>query len=1719
MADDGTMEVLPALQALYRDLTAIADSLKEDREERGRLALAQLPDTPLLATVADNFQRLLEKPGRKKESRDTVLSGKVRIGDVDWTVNKDFQEIILQVADDLDLDEIEATRLALQVEDDQERLGRSRKECAVIRFHQQRKYLLSCMHVLLELYKEADELLADDGDDSLERLGQYVNCNIFRRSATGAADTGAGPRFVPACVAALGDIRAWLQKISEQVHGAAMLGRAMEPQTQEAYEFAHISLMQQHELLAVILSYAVERHMAVESDFVSFLGDFRRASRYDYFIVHLVPVLGAYITIFGSTEGTASVEQARSLNAAICQQLETSAGTLPFLDAAVKCWWIAEYSGWYMEGAAGSGLANIDLDEEDIQRSKQFTEALKDGAFDFLLTVLFDIKVTEWQDSFQNKLRGWAQKRTPTLPPDTVPFTTPLQGRIMAKMEMFVDAFISNMPDVLRKLKIEEDEQRQAGQRQQQDIDLERFLLLIAYTYEGRPEAADAFWADPESNLAGFLQWTSRRTTTPQQTAFCEMLQCLSDDAESATRAHEFLLDEGHQLRRPSSITWAHILKEFEYYVNSAISKPAGAQPVAPRATKLDSERAESEAEVLMLQEAYLRLITKLASQSGPCRDHLLQLPNDKLVLLLLQAISSAVGHQIRAYAFKALSGLMAQKSLPRNHAMWVCAESCFTGHYASPAMPARSQASLAVNAPTQSTWMEGLFQEMSSSFDDMSSFIQFLTVLTYPPAEASLLNDALPYPENLGASTRTRPGIEPYIDFILGHIFSSRASESSDVMQQRVLRYHCLDFALACICSFNEDLIIFSNESNINVDSAIQTKDLETYVTLHPFARVMEWMYDSKFTRAIMDTIQNSSDIGKAAPDSPLILGVLRAVELLSKALDLQATFLDLVRPIVKPHLRAQGRSFWTPTSNTAFSSIEDAIMTSLTLVSDLGRYCGIGHPGITMASLKLLEKISTSPRIISAWQSGPSNQTHRNRAIVALEEKGDAQAIAGAFTTELASPLDFSQEASSTDYQIKACILDFLYSCLKANPDRPTIAHLLLGFHCSANMLEIEPGSAFDRGSALFHSLLPFIIEVPANNEDGIMLSWLIGLKYKVMRIFKLLWSSPLSANLVLSELRDNDFLFYILLQGLVTQQSSIWDGQVANGPDFLASPAAQGFVDHLSMRALALEYIACELCSVTQGQMPALKRRIFDALGGQIVIEGMESITVPSVFEFHDSLPQEDLFATPPPQLPTFKDMDLDLRACLEEDDESNSIYNLSKVDEVLLLKRNEDAKSNQLILQQDAALVDAEEETLRLYIVYRNRLTQTQAYSLKILRAWTKLLMVMTDCNDFRGTHKVSFILQTLQATLPGLEMYGSEKPSPALELAKLAKVVLFKLDFAAMSSVDKDSEAAESLISDKLFQLLQICLDAIAKWVASQELRAVYYSLCYRYLSGLLDHGPGSPSGLRRTTKIIQSFGEKLLNVICDDAFGGDPRCQSAALVLLATLVQLGRREGDYYVVEALNRLNFIGVVVDSLRGVLQEWAGISRSGKHEGPEASPMQWVMRKLITPLHPCRVGNPDDQNYLNSKLVLLLQLCQTGQGAKYVLHANIFRAVEESELFKVDPELYVDPTNAKALENHYLLLVKVAQIISVAIVSRGSHNILQGRRFLTGHRTLVAHVLKRSAGIGTGTGKIDTVLAGRVDDLAAAFMIMITATGFLEFENQMLTEDPKSAPMLFH
>lgn len=378
MAEDGVLE---AILALHGQLLTVVEVLKEDREGRGQELLTRLPNHPVLETVSDKFKGLLEKEGRKKESRDKVLSGKINAFDEEYNLNREFQEIALQVADDLDLDEIEAAKLALAAEESEAEFGRPLRECANLLFHQQREYLLDCMRLLLDLAKEEDELLADEDSDDLGLLGQFVDQNILRKRQPGQPAPVAKDKFVRECMTTMGNIRVWLQKLIDQKTSATMLGRLEDWEFQEIADNTHDSLIRQHELLAVILCSAVERHLATQDDFLDFIRLLRSMDKYDFatgmssnyafsgcsfskltLIVHLFPVLGTYITLFGSTEGTGSVEQARQLNGIICQQSDDDPRPLPFLHAAIRAWWIAEYSGWYMEGAAGDGLPGVDVD-------------------------------------------------------------------------------------------------------------------------------------------------------------------------------------------------------------------------------------------------------------------------------------------------------------------------------------------------------------------------------------------------------------------------------------------------------------------------------------------------------------------------------------------------------------------------------------------------------------------------------------------------------------------------------------------------------------------------------------------------------------------------------------------------------------------------------------------------------------------------------------------------------------------------------------------------------------------------------------------------------------------------------------------------------------------------------------------------------------------------------------------------------------------------------------------------------------------------------------------------------------------------------------------------------------------------------------------------------------------------------------------------------------
>ncbi|CAK7265473.1 hypothetical protein SEPCBS57363_001601 [Sporothrix epigloea] len=1718
MADISTLE---ALQALHRELVALTEHRYDSLEA---LDIG-------LQSHATAFQNLIDKKPRKAESRQVVESGKIEIGGEEYSINREFQEYTLQLADELDLDEIETAGILLDSEDDLVTLGRPLLVCGLIRFHQQRKYLLDCARLCIRL---ADDQELDPELQTV--LTDYVSQNVFRVPGPGQPHTSSDSRIVARCMASMQGIRTWLQRLSDRATAASVLQETQSPEIKEMFEFSRLSLVQQHEAVAMILYGAVAKRHVEAKDFREFLVFLQRWERYDTLLLHFFPTLAMYIRLFGSPDGISDLKQARQLNDVVSKREDDGVWQLPALRAALCAWWIAEYSGWYMDDL-DIPLDHIDVDKEDGERADMFSICLKEGALDFILSVSADVEMRKWQDPTPSGVQLWIQRTCPPLAPDAVSFSDYFRIGVLEQLENFVDAFISNLPDVIRQLRVDEDEQRQLSQTHEQSLELERFLLVISHAYEGRPEAGEAFWADPESNLTGFMQWASHRASTPLVSAFCEMLRSISSNEVAANAAHEFLLDEINssttstgRIRRSQSLTWIQIIKELEFFTARICTHTNPVPALTYRNGKPNDNQEEAEPESAIMLQCYLRLIARICANSRAARVWLLRSMDFSIVGILFQLASLPVPRPLRACIFTALRALLTDKTLDISYIMWNCLDDYMTGIYAVP------QAHVSLAATNPSVYMEDFFGEVGQGFEQPYALVQFLLALMVPSVDQSSLNDALPFPESIGSAMRT-PGIEPYIDFVLETVLGKLSRYTSDKQQQHTLRLSALDFALACLGTFNEHLILIANDTAIPVDNIIATTDLAAYVKLHPFARVMEWVYNHSVVEAVFAAIhEDPSEIGNAAPDSPLILGIIRAVELITNILDLQDTYLDLVRQVIRLKLGERQK----PVSAT-YSFFEEAIASHLDLIVDLGNCCGLGHPSLTLACLKLLEKISVSPKVISAWNPGPGHHAHRNKAIVALEKDNEAAVVSGVFVSEMIAPLDLGLEADSPNYCIKTYILDFLYACLQALPDRPTIAHLLLGFKCGVGNLSVESGGSFDNRTSLFHNLIRVLLEAPFGDDSLGMRHWLILLKHKIMRIFQVLWRSSLSSAIVLADLRENDFAFHLLVREVVLKQEMPWDGVLSMAPEFPATEASVGFIEFWALRAMTLEYVGIELCSVSQNRLPSLKRRIFNALNGKVIDDNNEAIEVATVFDLYDFLSSNNSTAHWDIPAPHFKRLrDLDLRAAMVNEAsvatagtgaDYTTLYDLDKAREIVLLKTAETVKASGAVEKALEELRDdmhREEVMLLEYLAFLNRQKQLTSNLQVVLQSWAKLLLVMFEANKFAGAAQVSFLLQALQAILPGLEASSAENPVQAFELAKLAEVLLYKLfsekDVAdgsnakteivdinsdsvydrglgagkntasALVVVDGKGRQMSSLVSDKLFQLFQICLFATCKWVGSSDLRTIYYNICYRYIAGILDKDNRGflPTGWHKANKSVSVCGERVLNVVCDDAYSCDSfTCQTAALVLLGALVRLGEHEHDSHVVDSLNRLNFIGILVDSLKTTLQDGLAIIQSGR---------------------------ADHRMAHDAKFALLLQLCQTRDGAAYTLHANLFRAIELSGLFSADPELQVDPSNTAALSQHYSLLVQVARVIGAAVVSRGSHNILQGRRFLVEHRMLVMHVLKRSAGFGSASSS--PVLDERVEDLAEAFMVLIVATDFLEYEDQAPVQSPKnSTRALFH
>lgn len=1449
-----------------------------------------------------------------------VESGVVPINGQDFQINAEFQQDTLQLAEILDLDEVDAAKLYSQGQTDAASLDRSAVTSAAILFHRHREYILDCFRIALQLAGDASQ-----EDDARAPFLTFIDLVLDRK--INASQAGSGSQYWRRALDDMRSIERRLHVISDRLQSTAMLGHTHAVDYVEIMQFQRQSLLRQHEALGAICYYLVKASYTKHDDLPTLLDVLKKLDRFDAIALHYFPMTACSVSLFASFESQCSLSEARNLHETITSSKDADGWPLRSFRAAVIAIWLAEYSGRYVDGHIDSRLDGIDLDVESGSRSTRFMEALRDGALHFMLSVCQDVKSSVWFDAARHGLTVFLMQDGLSLQLEQVSAAGYFQDIVMEQFQTFTDAFITNMPDTLRKLKYEEDEQRRQmhGRLQlrsaEYELHLERFLVLISFAFEGFPLAAETFWADPDGNLFGFLQWASQRQSTPRVAAFCEMLRALSEGEECADSAHKFLVEEGQasaaRFRRTGSLSWSHIIAELEFYSTSIRDKPAIQQGLGPTSGTVQPDLLV-EPESAMMLECYLRLATHLLRQSGAAREWALTHPTFHLHEHLLLLCRSSIESRLRACAFSTLAALLTHKTREASDGMWTALDSWVSGAAQQLVTNARQANPAAVSASHEQV----IFDTISVGFEEPLSFVNLLRVLIERSVDDDQLNDMLPFPESLGSAYRM-PGIEPYIDFIMGRVFAVKSVDLPDPIHVRMIRVACLGFAVSCLGSFNEDLIVLANRSSISVDSAIRTSTLANYARLHPFARVMEWFFNEKVIVALFTTlIQDIQEVNNSDAESPLIQSLLASIDTVNLIMTLQATYLDIVRPIVK----MQSTSRRPVVANSALASFEDAILNNIQAIASLGLYAGSGFETLSIASLRLLQKLSVSRKLAPPVLGIKNRRPEKSRLITALEYNNDAESVSRSLIQELQFEIrQVEVGPQSVGIEIKAEILKFLTTTLDACFDRPNLAHLLLGFECSAQSLSIAEDSLFANNNALFHAVMRLRLECPFLLSDSV-LSWLCVLKDGAMQVLRSLWRSTLSAAPTLSELRANDFLFVEFLQQLPISTNVLWDGRPVNDPDFYLSESAAAHASFLASRAAFLEIVAIELQLAFRSGATSQRDRIKASLLGLTVLLDGQRLENMTIFDHLDFLELALSESVPLPESKWFNVRDFDL--CRINTANLVPRFNIEQAEQVIALRTNELHSGGQLANAGDEQQVLADAHNLLLCLTANNRHANIAVAHMETLKAWTQLVIVMLTCCQFEAQEKQSFVLQVLQLILPRLDQSLSTDPSTSLLLIQLGKFLLQH----ANTSVELSSSAEMDVATERLFHLYQVSLDAIHSSQTSKISREPCYQICQKYLRSI-QTGPSQALNRRRALQSFKASGDHLSEIICDDAYAGEGQCRATATLLLEALVAVSNEERSRHILESFTKVNFINVVVDTIRNFPSELQGASSTGE------------------------------------------------------------------------------------------------------------------------------------------------------------------------------------------
>jgi nuclear pore complex protein Nup205 len=1684
------MESLERLQDLHADLVAFTETRLANIER-----LWQELEDSLLA-----FRNLLDKPTIAPSDREAYNAGKITVEDQEYSINDEFRHFARALATSLDVDELEAAKILIadsgvKVSADLDFLAYS-----VARFHDRRDLTLQNLRLLLQESQnfELEPPLRDGFTDALKYVLD-INDGVV----------GNASLYIKKCLDTMKTIEQRHLTLVNQIVNRPAEGELARLEYFALLEFQKDSIFKQHEALACILTYLFRGDYSTQEDLRKIEAATTEWNRLDLYLIHYLPVYSAAFRRFGSGDaltGLTSYDQ-RSLNSLFgTLKHDRSSTTIdPFL-ASTRLFWTAEYAGALTPGR--------ESDEELKSLSAQMKSGLQDHALEFLLAVCSALSVDMWRHPARQEMVDLLLSEAPSFSFDTDQPSNYFREMCMESIEIFSESWISNLPDSIRQLKNEEDNQRLLRITAMQDgagfdpmnepagpLHLESFLILISFAFEGRPEAAEQWWEDPESNLYGFLQWASKRQTVPRVGAFCEMLCSIADGPDGAAAVHKFLLEESvpvanSRTRRMPSLNFSQIFAELELY-SRKVHEKAPTSLLANRKV-LPTDMNESESPVML--STYLRMLAHLCRTTAITRDYLYSQNTLDLARTLLLLVSGPVPSYLRASAFTTLEALLTEKDLIRTHAMWITID-----EWASSPMDVSNVVGAKTGGPPTQTLatVQNTLGSLSLAVDQYDAFIGLLKVLLTPIPSGGPQSPVLGFPEDLGSTYRPA-GVGPYIDFVCGQIFVKRLPEIAPEPQALRCTFHCLDLVATVLESFSESYVAMLDRTMNRRDSSPEVVRAITYAQRHPFARTMQWLLGSDMNGLILKRLQSPIvNVDAASPDSPLVKSLQRSIDIVNLALDLQPTYFDLVRPLQKDGLQERVAG--------AQSSIEDGVFANSGLILDLCLYCAGEHLELALRSLSLLQKLSASAKLNNHFLHSGTTQRRTERIIDMLGTgaRASLKTVSETLVSKLqVSPRELEAGYESSGYLMKDGILAFLNTCLETQPELTNIAHLLLGFTRLGERLVLPDSS--EEGVTVFDAIIELVQGYP-HGEQGAYVSWLVHIKSAAIRTLQNLWTSSFTTQLTMPQLRR-----YRLLQSLFGGQETVssnsrWDGKHLHEPDFWYTPAADTLAEVLSFRSSVYLYACQELQTcATEGLTISLKQYLSTMLGKSVDFSGT-ALSHANVFELGDFLDldlQADLGLPP---LEYFNGLDPELFV-IEATEHRPSLYDISIIQEVVqtrqksIYERSKPGTASAIDLEQ----VDLEAEEILATVAAQNRAFTARKAWRDALHSYVDMLIAIIEHCPFEDVAKIQFIIQNLQLILPKLDTLIAAESSDSVELARAADSLMFAL----ISSNSSNQGRTENIITDKLFQLFRTCIDGILMTNSDPPLRSTLYSIASQYLLRILASSPSTPeaNNKARTNSMdtIRSSSLRLITILADDAEDGTDTCRLNAFTLLSQMSNLARLEKSSYILTNLVKANILTLLIEPLKHISQDFQSTEPAFR-----SSLLQTFQARMF----------------------LLLQLSRTRAGATAILDAGIMGAVRESMLFRADPDLgfttastIPSSTSApsssssaaasmtNALQTYLNLLSPTLRLLLSLLTVRGTDNLQShtlARNFLAEARPNMVGLFKQHLGVtgahlvsGNGNGNTDSRSKSKevLEECVRSYIGLCVLAGFAEWEDEV-------------